>query len=103
LYLKQKKCPQPSPSAIIGYQKWNGAIPAFKINAEITKKINKLHKWALNLPTKNIKEAPAWIKKYFNITSEEKWFLRITSGIKHKILNSIPAHAPNQKVLKMAR
>lgn len=94
------------PSITIGNQKWKGAIPVFIIKEEAKmililelkfvvifhsiKKENKI------IENKRILEAKAWVRKYFNVASEEnRLFNFIVKGIKDNKLISNPIQILN--------
>lgn len=76
---KIKQLNQLSPSITSGNQKWNGAIPILVNKAEFKINIIEFSMFFIikNLleskisENKRIKEAKAWVKKYFSDLSEE--------------------------------
>lgn len=96
-----------SPSITIGNQKWNGAIPTFIIKQELKiifivvlnfKKFFKDNIEKKIIKNNKILEAKAWVKKYFNIDSDEyKLLTFIIRGINDNKLISNPIQILNQE------
>lgn len=100
-----KQFNQFKPSITSGNQKWNGAIPIFVSKAELKIIIIELSIFfrsrcelaSIIIENKRIKEAKAWVRKYFIELSVERIFLLCwINGMNANKLISKPNHIPIQ-------